>query len=198
VPKKKRIARPKTKRVARPHRPRKGHHKLESATAGPSGQFLGMTVDGQQFLGWRFTLTTASRITHVGGHLCADFAGTGLFAAIVKLSSPTSLPAFVLSLITTSPDTLAHLLFVPPVPSGQLRVPLPFPLALQPGTYGLVFGGADTAIGYTPFGATGTGIMPMNNSNLPGSTYFFADRFRWSAMPPPNNNIRFMVEFNSP
>jgi hypothetical protein len=196
--KRKRIDRPQIKRIARPRRPKKGHHKLQSATAGPSGQLIGMTVWGQQFLGWRFSITAPSRITHIGGHLSADSSGGVLFAAIIKLMSPTSLPAFAPRLITTSPDTLFHLLFVPPLPSGQVRVPLLAPLALQPGTYCLVFGGADTAVAYTPFGATGTGIMPMNNSNLPGSTYFFADQFRWNVIPPPDNNIRFMVEFNSP
>jgi hypothetical protein len=171
---------------------------LESATAGPVSQVLGMTVWGQQFLGWRFSLAAASRITHVGGHLCAESAGTGLFAAIIKLSSPPSLPAFAPRLITTSPDTLAHLLFVPPSPSSQLLVPLSTPLVLQPGTYGLVFGGADTAIAlnpYTPFGATGTGVMPTNNSDLSGSTYFFGDEFRWNALAP--SNIRFAVEFEA-
>src|SRR4030042_185956 len=70
---------------------RKGHHMgiLESSTAGPVGQLLGMTVWGQQFLGWRFNLATPSRITHIGGHLCREFAGTGLFSAIIKLASPT-------------------------------------------------------------------------------------------------------------
>jgi len=169
---------------------------LESATAGPVGQLLGMAVWGQQFLGWRFTLATASRVTHVGGHLCAEFAGTGLFAAIIKLSSPTSLPAFDPRLITTSPYTLAHLLFIPSSPSSQLLVPLSAPLVLQPGTYGLVFGGGDTAIvqnPYTPFGATGTGVMPTNNSDLPSSTYFFGDQVRWNALAPSNNNLRFAV-----
>lgn len=173
---------------------------LESATAGPMGQLLGMTVWGQQFLGWRFSLATASRITHVGGHLCAESAGTGLFAAIIKLSSPISLPAFAPRLITTSPDTLTHLLFVPSSPSSHLLVPLSAPLVMQPGTYGLVFGGGDAAIvqnPYTPFGATGTGVMPTNNSDLPGSTYFFGDQARWNALAPSNNNLRFAVEFET-
>jgi hypothetical protein len=173
---------------------------LESATAGPAGQLLGMTVWGQQFLGWRFGLGMASRVTHVGGHLAADFAGTGLFAAVIKLSSPTALPAFAPHMITSSADTLAHILFLPPSPSSQLLLPLSAPLVLQPGTYGLVFGGADTAIvqnPYTPFGCTGTGVMPKNNSDLPGSTYFFGDQVRWNALAPPNNNLRFAVEFEA-
>lgn len=173
---------------------------LESATAGPIGQLLGMTVWGQQFLGWRFNISTTSRMTHVGGHLCAGIAGMELFAAIVKLPPPQSLPAFAPHLITTSPDTLAHLLFVPPSPSRQLLLPLSAPLILQPGTYGLVFGGADTAIAqnpYKPFGATGTGVMPTNNSDLFGSTYFFGDELHWNTLAPSNNNLRFAVELEA-
>ena len=173
---------------------------LESSTAGPVGQLLGMSVWGQQFLGWRFSLTTPSKITHIGGHLSREYAGTGLFSAIIKLSSPTSFPSFAPHLITTSPDTLAHLLFTPSSPSNQLLVPLSVPLVLHPGTYGLVFGGGDTAIvqsPYTPFGATGTGVMPTNNLDLPGSTYFFGDQARWNPVLPPNTNLRFTVAFEA-
>ncbi len=87
---------PGRKRASRPQKHRKGHRMglLESATAGPAGELLGMTVWGQQFLGWRFSLATASRITHVGGHLRANIAGTGLFAAIVKLSVSDIDPCF--------------------------------------------------------------------------------------------------------
>ena len=190
------------KRTLHPLSHRKGHHMgiLESSTAGPVGQLLGMTVWGQQFLGWRFNLATPSRITHIGGHLCREFAGTGLFSAIIKLASPTSFPAFAPRLITTSPDTLAHLLFTPSSPSTQLLVPLSVPLVLHPGTYGLVFGGGDMAIAqnpYAPFGATGTGVMPMNNLNLHGSTYFFGDQFRWSPVVPSDANLRFSVAFEA-
>jgi hypothetical protein len=71
---------------------------------------------------------------------------------------------------------------------------------LQPGAYGLIFGGADTAIAqnpYTPFGATGTGVMPTNNPDLPGSTYFMGDQFHWNALATPNNNIRFAVQLEA-
>lgn len=172
---------------------------LESATLGPVGQHLGLTVWGQQFLGWRFHISRASTITRVGGHLKADFAGTGLFAAIIKLASPNSLPSFAPHAIESSPDSVAHTLFVPMSPSGDILAPLSIPVVLQPGDYGLVFGGADSASPtspYYPFGATGTGVMPQNNSDLPGSSYFFGDAFRWSNVDPQAgySNIRFVVE----
>lgn len=173
---------------------------LESATPGPAGQVLGSTVWGQQFLGWRFTLDTPSRITHVGGHVCAQTAGTGLFAAIVQLASPTSLPSFAPRSITDPGKTLTHLLFTPPSPSIHALFPLSTPLVVQPGTYGLVFGGADTAVTqnpYTPFGATGTGVMPANNFDLPGSTYFFGDPTRWNALGAFHSNLRFAVTIDA-
>jgi len=167
---------------------------LESATLGPVGQVLGLTVWGQQFLGWRFSISRASRITRVGGHLDADFTGTGLFAAIIMLQAPNSLPSFAPHAIESSPDTVAHTLIVPTSPSSDILIPLSPPVVLEPGNYGFVFGGADSAVAYFPFGATGTGIMPNNNSDLPGSSYFFGDAFRWSDTPAGSNTIRFVVE----
>ena len=172
---------------------------LESATLGPTGQSLGLTIWGQQFLGWRFNLSSTSTITRVGGHIGADFTGTGLFAAIIKLGPPNFLPYFLPHDIESSPDTEAHTLFVPMSPSSDVLVPLSVPVVLPPGNYGLVFGGADSASPtspYYPFGATGTGVMPNDNTDLPGSSYFFGDAFRWSSVGSQTgyNNIRFVVE----
>lgn len=66
----------------------------ESATLGATGQVFGATVWGQQFLGSRFSLSEATQITGIGGHISADFIVNGLFAAIIGLSSPTALPSF--------------------------------------------------------------------------------------------------------
>lgn len=169
---------------------------LESAQLGPIEQNLGLTVWGQQFLGWRFSLSRASTITRVGGHLRADFTGTGLFAAIIKLPAPNSLPSFAPHAIESSPDTVAHTLIVPTSPSSDILAPLSVPVVLQPGIYGLVFGGADSAVTYFPFGATGTGVMPNDNTDLPGSSYFVGDAVRWSNVNPQAGytNIRFVVE----
>jgi hypothetical protein len=68
--------------------------------------------------------------------------------------------------------------------------------ALGPGDYALVFGGADSAVGYFPFGATGGGTMPNNNTNLPGASYFFGDAWHWADDPAGNVGPRFVVEGN--
>ena len=148
---------------------------LESAELGFTGQLLGPTVWGQQFLGSRFHLTQPVQVTAIGGHLAADFVET-LFAAIVSLPSPRGLPGFAPHSIDTS--AIASTLFTPPQPSADVLIPLS--VALGPGDYALVFGGADSAVGYFPLGARGTGIMPVNNVPMPGSSSFHGDAFRWA------------------
>jgi len=173
---------------------------LVSAELGSVGQKLGLTVWGQQFVGWRFSLSHAARITKLGGHVAADFPGTtGLFAALIKLLSATALPSFAPRAIDSSSDTVAHLLFLPTVVSSDILVSLVDAVTLQPGSYGLVFGGADSASPtspYYPFGATGTGVMPQTNADLPGSSYFIGDEFRWNNLVQQTGsaNIRFVVE----
>ena len=167
---------------------------MESASLGAVGQVLGPTVWGQQFLGWRFTLSRMRTITKVGGHLAADFTGNGLFAAIVRLPSPTGLPSFAPHAIDTAPNAIVHVLIVPTKPSTDLLVSLPSSIELQPGNYGLIFGGADSAVSYYPFAATGTGVMPNNNTDLAGSSYFFGDQFQWTNATGLQN-IRFVIVF---
>jgi hypothetical protein len=164
---------------------------LESAVLGPTGQILGATVWGAQFLGARFRLTQAARVTAVAGHLVADFSEQ-LFAAIVALSSSTRLPAFAPRSIEAS--ALGAVLFSPPRPSGDVFVPMS--VALSPGDYGLVFGGADSAVSYFPFGARGTGAMPLNNVPFPTSSYFLGDDSRWVDDDPSRSlaHARFVVE----
>lgn len=48
--------------------------------------------------------------------------------------------------IESSPDTIVHTLLVPTSQSSDILVPLATPVILQPGMYGLVWGGADSAI----------------------------------------------------
>jgi hypothetical protein len=54
---------------------------LESAVLGSTGQALGATVWGQQYLGSRFHLSYATRLTAVGGHLAND-SDQSLFAGL--------------------------------------------------------------------------------------------------------------------
>jgi hypothetical protein len=159
---------------------------LESAVLGFTGQVLGATIWGQQFLGSRFHLTQPAHVTAVGGHLAADYAGT-LFAAIVRLSSPMGLPTFAPHAIESA--ALASTLFTPPRPSGDVLLPLSADLG--PGDYALVFGGADSAVGFFPFGARGTGVMPLNNVSFPTSSYILGDAVRWTN--DPTRGARFVV-----
>ena len=161
---------------------------LESAALGPTGIVLGATVWGQQFVGSRFHLAEPVRVTAVGGHLCADFVAP-LFAAIVALPSPSGLPAFPPHSIPSA--ALASTLFTPPRPSDDVLVPLS--VALGPGHYALVFGGADSAVSFFPFGAGGTGVMPLNNTAAPGSSYLHGDAVRW-VDDPALAGTRFIVE----
>lgn len=160
----------------------------ESATLGATGQVFGATVWGKQFLGSRFSLAEATQVTGIGGHIAADFTGNGIFGAIVNLSSPAALPAFPGRDIESF--GLASTLFIPPRPSSDILAPLS--VLLGPGHYGLVFGGADSAVAFFPFGATGTGVMPLNNTDLLGSSYFLFDGFRW--VDGGLQNARFVVE----
>jgi hypothetical protein len=161
---------------------------LETAALGPTGQLLGATITGQQFLGARFHVARRVRVTAVGGHLAADFPET-LFAAIVRLPSATGLPAFPPRSIESS--ALASTLFTPPRPSQDLLTPLSVQLAA--GHYALVLGGADSAVGFFPFGAHGTGVMPVNNTGAPGASYLRGDVAGW-VDDPALTGARFVVE----
>jgi len=159
---------------------------LESALLGFTGQLLGATIWGQQFLGSRFHLTKPVHVTAVGGHLAADYQET-LFAAIVRLSSPMGLPTVTPNTIESA--ALASTLFTPPRPSGDVLMPLSADLG--PGDYALVFGGADSAVSFFPFGARGTGAMPLNNVPFPTSSYIVWDGFRWTN--DQTQGMRFVV-----
>jgi hypothetical protein len=149
----------------------------ESATLGPTGQVLGATITSEQNLGARFPLSESTHITAIGGHLLveqqSDNPGATIFGAIIPLASATGLPSFPAAEIESF--ALAHALILGPGPSSDILVPLD--VTLGPGFYGLIFGGADTATGFFPLGATGTGVMPLNNSDLPEASYFFSFGF---------------------
>jgi hypothetical protein len=162
---------------------------LESAVLGSTGQALGATVWGQQYLGSRFHISYPTRLTTVGGHLAND-SDQSLFAAIIRLGSPFGLPTFPPRSIESS--ALAHVLFTPPRPSGDVLIPLS--VALDPGDYALVFGGADSAVNFLPFGATGTGVMPLNNGAFPTSSYVLGDASRWTSDDTSLARARFVVE----
>lgn len=128
---------------------------FESAVIGPpSGD--GALVTDYQYLGARFTVSAPTQLSSVGGRMRGD--GT-LFAAVVRLSDPTAVPS-------GSPftATVAVALITPP-PAAAEDVTVPMNVVLQPGPYALVFGTGR-------FGAAGFGVMPFNNLDLPGASYF--------------------------
>jgi hypothetical protein len=129
-------------------------------------------------------------VTAVGGHLAADFTET-LFAAIVRLTSPNGLPAFAPRSIGSL--ALASALFIPPRSSGDVLTPLS--VALEPGAHALIFGGADSAVEFFPFGARGTGIMTVNNLSVLTWSYIRGDTARW-VDDPDLAGARFVVEGN--
>ena len=137
---------------------------IESAVLGATGENGGYAITaGQrgffspQFLGWRFEVDNTLQVTDIGGHL-ASFGS--IFGALVSLNNPNALPQ-------GSPffpeEVLASTTFTAGFPSSDITTPLSVTLA--PGNYALIFGAG-------LFGATGSGIMPNNNFDLPGASYF--------------------------
>ncbi len=137
----------------------------ESAELGPTGQSGGFSL-GVQYLGSRFELTEETDITAVGGHVLSTTGSGELFAAIVSLESMTDLPE-----VDLESTTIASTIFTAPLNSSS-DVSVPLSLTLDSGIYGLIFGGVG-------FGITSGGIMPSNNPELSGASYFFSNSESW-------------------
>jgi hypothetical protein len=151
---------------------------FESSTMGPAPAYSGATLNTSVFLGARFQVTSPVQVTAIGGHLWED-SGT-FFGAIVSLTGSTALP-------TGSPfdgTVLASTTFVGSNPSSDYRTPLS--VALGTGWYGLVFGAGQLG------SVSGAGAMPMNNTDLVGSSYFFWNGSSWNTTT--SQGLRFVVE----
>ena len=121
----------------------------ESALLGPVGQTTnGYSVDSNQWLGARFTLSETTQVTWVGGHIYGLYRD--IFAAIVDIDPSTQMPTIAPFNIDFA---LAGTKFTPPSSSGDIRVPIS--VVLESGEYGLVFGSSYP--GVFAFGATGAG-----------------------------------------
>jgi hypothetical protein len=152
----------------------------ESASPGPTGQTSGFPAEATQWLGSRFSLSEAFNVTQIGGHLF----GTGgtIFGAIIALASPGATPAKQADVLSS---VIASTTFSPPTPSADVRTPLS--VTLPAGDYALVFGsGALTASGFA--------LMPDNNTDLPGASYFICDAPDRCANGGFLSNLRFVVE----
>jgi hypothetical protein len=150
----------------------------QSATLGQPGN-SGYDLS-DQYLGWEFQLNSPFQVQAIGG----DISGSGtFFGAIVQLSGPSALPS-------GSPfdsSTIATTTFAGPGYSMDLSIPISVTLAA--GDYALIFGG-------NQFGASGSGTMPFDNSDLPGSDYLVwhdpSHGAYWSSQT--GMGMRFVVE----
>jgi len=140
----------------------------ESAVMGTPGQYGGTAVMHYQYAGARFYISQSSFVSRVGGHMGCSVPSHTFFAAIVRLDGPTALPH-------GDPFTAGELVAVTNFCMGATGWPsldrmIPLRASLDPGWYGLVFGGGRY---WEPFyGAYGDGFMTANNTNLPGASYF--------------------------
>jgi hypothetical protein len=122
---------------------------LQSATLGATGHISGSSITTAQSVGWRFQIDAALDVDHVGGHLLSDPNSPGdIFAALVAIDSITSVPH---GASFSADETIATTVFRPAFFSDEIEVPLT--AALEPGSYGLVFGTGH-------FGASGAGALP--------------------------------------
>ncbi len=150
----------------------------ESATMVAVEQLGGFVLAEGQFLGSRFSVSTAVTVQQIGGHI-GGFDFGNLFGTIVSLSSPSALP----SSDPFDGTTFASTTFTAALPSADIRTPLDATLAA--GDYALIFGGSGQS------GAT-VGFMPRFNMDLLGASYFFWNGFAWT--DGAISGTRFVVE----
>jgi hypothetical protein len=150
---------------------------LASADLGAEGQVGGLILAANNVVGWRFTISNTLVVDAVGGHLSNDRGS--IFAALVSLASPDSIPGFAPKDLAN--NAIAGTSFSVGFPSQDFLTPLH--AVLMPGTYALLLGGGEQALDLNlydpaPFGATGHGLVPDNNSPIEGtseaSNFFFA------------------------
>lgn len=160
---------------------------LASASLGQTGQTGGASINSDQFVGWRFEITEAFKVTEVGGHLLAVPSVPGdIFAALVKLQSIVALPQGEPFLPS---EIVATSTFRPTFPSSEVLTPLS--AILQPGVYALIFGSGE-------FGTTGFGGLPnyMDQPDILPTTidsYFFYSPPDLGWRGSLGNHMRFLV-----
>jgi hypothetical protein len=140
---------------------------LESATLGPQGGG-GTSIDTA--VGNRFSITTRTQITAIGGHINTFSGGNlgnrgSIWAAIIPLAG--ALPSFDLSQVEANAVASA-LVEDDSFESSDFRVPIE--VVLEPGDYALLFGGTGL------FGSTGVALMPTaGQAALPGYSLIYWD-----------------------
>ena len=137
---------------------------------------------GGQFLGARFSIAEAVRVTSVAAEFSST-AGT-FFAAFVPLDSLNSLPmGDPQSGTPFNPEkVLAHQVFSANIAAPQVLT-VPFSVELTPGVYGLVFGSG-------LYGTDGRGGMPTYQAIDGSSSFFWSDSpWRWQDFVLPSSSF---------
>jgi len=148
---------------------------FESALMGTSGDNGGQLVAPNECLAVNFTLTYATHITAVGGHLGPQGPpDQTIYGAILPLPPGAT---YLSGSPFAESDVLGHTVITLPAYSTDVRAPLD--LTLAPGHYVLVFGSGR-------YGATGMGILAQYGQAIPGvtPTYSFWSAFNgyWADM----------------
>lgn len=166
----------------------------ESAMLGPTG-IVGGSALRSQWSGSRFTLTEASDVLAIGGHL--NGSGGTIFGAIIPMVG--LLPNFDATVSALEANALVGISFAPGSPSTDFRSPLSIRLA--PGDYALIFGGSEGSFGPTsPFGATGTGALVQGQTDTAAGIGSYFTRLPFSGgswVDGGNSGLRFVVEGRS-
>jgi hypothetical protein len=169
---------------------------FESGTLGPTGIYIneigggvdpaGAVVSDFVFDGVRFEIMKAAITTRIGGHFVADPRhNDSFFGTIVRLDNAMDFPD---SGDLSTPDVLGTTLLTFPNPSAEAFGDLE--IHLDPGWYALLFGSG-------LFGASGSGAMPLNNSDIGSPMYIGFQPWAgvgWGNLDPVFNDYRFVVE----
>ncbi|GAG52912.1 unnamed protein product, partial [marine sediment metagenome] len=146
---------------------------FESGILGPTGMTWddllagnvgGTNISSVVFTGVRFQLQQPAVTTQIGGHFLGrsgsnPIGDDSFFGAIVSLTDENDFPD---SGNLTTPDVLGHTLLGFPSRSAEVFGELN--IHLNPGWYGLIFGGG-------LFGATAEGVALRNNPDIGGPSY---------------------------
>ena len=143
---------------------------LETATeiTGSGTTNGGIGVSEDQWLGARFVLGQAYRITDIGGHVksSSEYLDRSIFAAIVPVSESTGFPSDIML-----SEAVFEIVFeapfndVGPYPYQVPDTVIETDFVLGAGNYALMFGSG-------LFGATGGGWMPLRSSMMELTWYF--------------------------
>lgn len=154
----------------------------------------GIAITDRQWLGARFELDQAYRVTDIGGHVKSSsspeefgFDDRSLFAAIVPVSESTGFPSDMMlseALFTTVFEAPYN--DVGPYPYQVPDTVIETDFVLESGDYALMFGSG-------LFGATGGGWMPLRSSMMDLPWYFKGWQMTEFRDIPREQLVRFFV-----